>query len=69
MATLNDIQELRPGLLDKAGDIVFRRAGTETLARLCLRSPIADSEVLYSHAITLIAAGALRAATNCAFYA
>lgn len=68
LAALNDIAERRPALLVKIGDMLFRRAGTEGLARLLLQSQLADSEVLYSHSIKLLAAGSLQTAKNCAFY-
>ncbi len=68
LSVLNDIATRRPALLVKIGDMVFRRAGTDALARLFLRSHIADSEVLYSHSIKLLAAGTLRTVKNCAFY-
>lgn len=68
LSALNDIAARRPALLVKIGDMLFRRAGTEALARLLIRSQIADNEVLYSHSIKLLAAGALRTVKNCLFY-
>ena len=69
LAALNDIAARRPALLVKIGDMLFRRAGTEALARLLLKSQLADREDLYSYSIKLLAAGVLRTAKDCAFYA
>ena len=69
LSVLHDLAVHRPRLLNKVGDIIFRRAGTTSLARLTLRSDgLANHEVLYGHSIKLIAASALRILTECSFY-
>ncbi len=68
VSVLNDLAARRPKLLNDVGSVVLRRAGTDALARLVLRSQLAESKILYEHSIKLLAAGVLRALRDCAFY-
>ena len=69
VAMLDDVAARRPALLEEISDITLRRAGTVSLARRLLRSRLADVQIIYSHSLELLAAGALRTAKNCAYYA
>ena len=68
VAMLDDVAVRRPVLLEEISDIALRRAGTVSFARRLLRSRLADVQVIYSHSLELLAAGALETAKNCACY-
>lgn len=65
---LGDIVSRRQALLASAGNIVLRRAGTAALARLIIRSDLANDETLCSLSLKLLTAGALRAVKDCTFF-
>ena len=68
LSALHEIAVHRLKLLNDVGDIIFRRAGTVALARLILRSDLANHEVLYGHSVDLIKAGVLQTLTECVVY-
>ena len=68
IAMLIDVAERRPSLLEEIGDLALRRTGTDSFARRLLSSQLADSDIIYSYSVKLLAAGALKKVTDCTFY-
>ena len=68
LSALHEIAVRRPNLLNDIGNDIFHRTGTVALARLILRSDLANHEVLYGHSVDLIKAGVLRTLTECVVY-
>jgi ATP-dependent DNA helicase RecQ len=69
LSLLRDIGACRPVLLAAAGNIVLRRAGTVTLARLIVQSDLVEDDSLYALCLKLLMAHALRTVSDCVFYA
>jgi len=68
VAMLDEVAARGSALLEEISNVTLRRAGTVSFARRLLRSRHADVQVIYSHSLKLLAAGALRTAKNCAYY-
>jgi len=69
LAMLDDVASRRPSILEEIGDITLRRAGSVSIARQLLQSRHADTHVIYSHSVKLVAADVLMKAMNTGFYA
>ena len=63
-SVLHYLADHRPRLLNDVGDTIFRRAGTAALARLILRSELANTKILYEHSVILIAVSATLTLTD-----